>query len=505
MLQQSSFGASLAILALFLIDSSLSIRTITYVDIDGVHNRDDHKYSLINNHHLNKRDVDQPAPPKSSSIFEEFTRVLNSTDPPEFPTELTEEQKKLTKNNTQTDNHTYYNITYLYEPAITNSYWINMKDIKESVRHEMLSNAHRRAATIRLSFKFPFYGHKIENVTIATGGFLFLGDAVHTWLAATQYIAPLMANFNTSINSDSSIYYYDNKTSFTVQWDNVYLQEVTVNSSQNDTNGKPIRNVIEKPFSFQATLKDSGDIIFVYKQIPFEISKINEEKHPVKVGISDAYIIDRTIFFIRRKTIYEYHKAELKSKQITNNTVIYFKAILTCNSLTDCQTCTTKLNATFDCQWCEATKKCSDGYDRHRQEWLKNKCDDNAHSSTSKCTLSDQTAKEEHSGTGSDSSSIFNQGVKPLIPVNNNDISNSNPSSTNQEKLKSKTINGKEQNKQSRKGSFAFMFILMCLVVMIGYWGMYAYMNPQSKPGQFLIKYRRPSQWRFNNNNSESG
>ena len=296
-------------------------------------------------------------------------------------------------------------------------------------------------------------------------------------MAATQYIAPLMANFNTSINQDSSIYYYDNKTTFTVQWDNVYLQEVTVNSSQNDATGKPIRNTIDKPFSFQATLKDTGDIIFVYKQIPFEISKINEEKHPVKVGISDAYIIDRTIFFIRRKTIYEYHKAELKSKQITNNTVVYFKAIPTCNSLTDCQSCTTKLSTNFECQWCEATKKCSDGYDRHRQEWLKNKCDDHA---VNKCSAisPDQINKEsDHSATG-DSSAIINSGVKPLIPVNNNDL-NSNPTANQQEKLKSKTGNGKDSNRQSRKSGIAFLFIIMCLIVMISYWAMYAYKNPQ--------------------------
>lgn len=110
---------------------------------------------------------------------------------------------------------------------------------------------------------------------------------------------------------------------FVIQWDNVYLQGVTINSSTAD--GKPTRDTIDKPFSFQTNLKANGDIIFSYKQIPYDISKINEEKHPVKVGISDAYIIDRTIFFIRRKTIYEYHKAELKHKEITNGTVIYFK------------------------------------------------------------------------------------------------------------------------------------------------------------------------------------
>lgn len=63
---------------------------------------------------------------------------------------------------------------------------------------------------MKLSFDFPFYGHLIRNVTIATGGFLYMGEYVHSWLAATQYIAPLMANFDTSLSNDSYIKYWDN-------------------------------------------------------------------------------------------------------------------------------------------------------------------------------------------------------------------------------------------------------------------------------------------------------
>ena len=61
-----------------------------------------------------------------------------------------------------------------------------------------------------LTFDFPFYGHLVKNVTIATGGFLYTGDYVHSWLAATQYIAPLMANFDTSISNESFVKYADN-------------------------------------------------------------------------------------------------------------------------------------------------------------------------------------------------------------------------------------------------------------------------------------------------------
>ena len=59
-------------------------------------------------------------------------------------------------------------------------------------------------------YSFPFYGHDVRNITIATGGFLYTGDYVHSWLAATQYIAPLMANFDTSSSPNSKIRYADN-------------------------------------------------------------------------------------------------------------------------------------------------------------------------------------------------------------------------------------------------------------------------------------------------------
>lgn len=41
-------------------------------------------------------------------------------------------------------------------------------------------------------------------------GFLYMGDYLHNWIAATQYIAPLMANFDTSLSKESLIKYADN-------------------------------------------------------------------------------------------------------------------------------------------------------------------------------------------------------------------------------------------------------------------------------------------------------
>lgn len=49
-------------------------------------------------------------------------------------------------------------------------------------------------------------------------------------------------------------------------------------------------------FTFSVTLYNTGDITFAYKNIPMAIDAIKDEKHPVKIGLSDAYIIDKTIY-----------------------------------------------------------------------------------------------------------------------------------------------------------------------------------------------------------------
>ena len=153
---------------------------------------------------------------------------------------------------------------------------------------------------MQLSFDFPFYGHPVRNVTVATGGFLYTGEYVHSWLAATQYIAPLMANFDTSLSNDSFVKFSDNGlflinckkysnylftdffvgTTFTVLWENVTLQE----------------RLQDGRFTFSASLHSNGDIVFAYYSVPMRIEAIQDDRHPVKVGLSDAYIIDKTIF-----------------------------------------------------------------------------------------------------------------------------------------------------------------------------------------------------------------
>lgn len=96
------------------------------------------------------------------------------------------------------------------------------------------------------------------------------------------------------------------------------------------------------PFTFSASLYADGDIVFGYYFLPIEIEQIEDgefknmpyflckmanaedfqDKHPVKVGVSDAYIIDKTVYHARRKTIFEYHRVNFPGPRISNFTTI---------------------------------------------------------------------------------------------------------------------------------------------------------------------------------------
>ncbi|CAM2108857.1 unnamed protein product [Caretta caretta] len=261
------------------------------------------------------------------------------------------------------DNHSYY-MSRFYGPgeARTKELWIDMAEANRSqVKvHGILSNTHRQASRVILSFDFPFYGHHLRQITIATGGFIFMGDVIHRMLTATQYIAPLMANFNPSYSRNSTIKYFDNGTVFVVQWDKVYLH------GKEDIGS----------FTFQAALHSEGRIIFGYKEIPMSVLEISATQHPVKAGLSDAFMLlnpSPDVPESRRRTIYEYHRVELDTSKVTSVSAVEFTPLPTCLQHQSCDVCVTS-ELTFNCSWCHVLQRCSSGFDRYREEWLSHGC-----------------------------------------------------------------------------------------------------------------------------------
>lgn len=56
-----------------------------------------------------------------------------------------------------------------------------------------------------------------------------------------------------------------------VEWRNVHLQRNESDKSPSD------------PFTFQAILRQNGDVTFAYKSVPLDINSIKDHDHPVKV------------------------------------------------------------------------------------------------------------------------------------------------------------------------------------------------------------------------------
>uniref|UniRef100_A0A224XK12 Putative extracellular protein tem7 n=1 Tax=Panstrongylus lignarius TaxID=156445 RepID=A0A224XK12_9HEMI len=381
----------------------------------------------------------------------------------DFPKDIT--NSTLVKNNItekQVDNHFYYNSTFIVDPGIAKHYWVDMDSKKDVIINKMLSTSYRKAATVKLSFEFPFFGHLIQKVTIATGGFLYTGDYIHAWLAATQYIAPLMANFDTGLSEQSVVRYTDNGTAFTVEWDRVRLQD-------NSEAGQ---------FTFQVSLYKNGDIAFVYKDIPILIDTIEDCLHPVKVGISDAYIIDKNIFLLRRKTIYEYHRVSFKREDIKNWTVVYMTALPTCLDYTDCGSCLGD-DTMHVCKWCATVNRCSSGYDRGRQDWLVHSCEHTAVNVTSECAASN--------------ASVIRVREHLIVGKNVASDSSSGDAVHSQAATDMSMANTGKSGHLGHSGLLGLLFFILTISG-LGLWLFYAYRNPHTASGQVLIKYR-PSQW----------
>lgn len=241
----------------------------------------------------------------------------------------------------------------------TEELWVDLSASQVRI-HGILSNAHRQAARVALSFDFPFYGHDLRQIIIATGGFIFMGEMTHRMLTATQYVAPLMANFDPSFSSNSTVRYSDNGNLFVVQWDKVRLK---------DREGEGV-------FTFQTVLHKNGTIVFNYREIPVPVEKMNSTEHPVKVGLSDAFMAfvpSSQASGPKQRTIYEYHRVEVDSTKIVNRSAFEFIPLPTCSQHTTCELCMTS-NLTAGCGWCNTVQRCSDGIDRHRQEWLDFNC-----------------------------------------------------------------------------------------------------------------------------------
>ncbi|XP_074553016.1 plexin domain-containing protein 1-like [Halichoeres trimaculatus] len=284
--------------------------------------------------------------------------------------------------------------SYGPEDKRTKELWVDMNDARygEVRVHAILSNSYKQAVRVALSFAFPFYGHYLRQITIATGGFIFTGEIIHRMLTATQYIAPLMGNFDPSYSKDSTVQYLDNGEVFVVQWEQVRLP------GKESAGG----------FTFQAALHKSGTITFSYRDVPLSLDVISSADHSVKAGLSDAFMVTTPQPTDgESQTIYEYHRVEIDTTKITNYSAVEFTALPTCLQHDSCEACLSS-DQPSGCSWCNVLQRCSDGMDRHRQEWLDFGCSEES---------KDRTCEDYHRADSSTGSSITPEDEAPLTSI----------------------------------------------------------------------------------------
>ncbi|KAM6295479.1 plexin domain-containing protein 1 [Aegotheles albertisi] len=379
------------------------------------------------------------------------------------------------------DNHSYY-VSRIYGPGDTHlrELWVDMAAANRSqVKiHGILSNTHRQASRIILSFDFPFYGHLLRQVTIATGGFIFMGDVIHRMLTATQYIAPLMANFNPSYSRDSTVQYLDNGTVFVVQWDKVYLQ------------GKEDMG----SFTFQAALHSTGRIVFGYKEIPVPVLQISATQHPVKAGLSDAFMVlnpSPDVPESRRRTIYEYHRVELDTSKITNMSAVEFTPLPTCLQHQSCEMCVTS-ELTFNCSWCHVLQRCSSGFDRYREEWLSYGC---GQSDEKTC---EDLAEGDHYSAPPESFSLLDEDVTTsMSSLFIDSLTTEDDTKLNQyagSEGVASSLPAKKAGAPIHTGTIVGIVLAVLLIAVIILAGIYINSHPTSNAALFFIE-RRPHHW----------
>ena len=256
------------------------------------------------------------------------------------------------------DNHTYYQANFFSaDTSKFDELWVDLS--KNTSHHVSLSDSYR--TFIKIPFQLPFYGHTLSSVAITTSGFISTYDVYHRFLQLTQYIAPFSADFNPSQNSESRIYYQADSDRLIVQWDNMTLHN-RENLGQ---------------FSFEAIVLRNGTIYFLYEDIPVLLNETRSPTYVSLIGVADAYIVEFLRGSMPIRIVYNYHRVFLGEGIRLSGAVYQLDPLPNCvtgESFEECRNLSCYTN--FDCGWCNAVGRCSDGIDRHRQSWIDNGCNE---------------------------------------------------------------------------------------------------------------------------------
>jgi len=252
------------------------------------------------------------------------------------------------------DHHKYYTLS-VYQNNALKTFDDNFIDMENAELKHGLSNTMVGAESISPLFSFPFYGHLVDEFYITTHGFLSLSPRLHDYIYKTQYIAPLRIKLDPSRSNSSTISVLSLPDRLTVEWSNVSVMAMAEHPSGGS-------------FTFQLTLRPSGDITFVYIEVQPVLTTAALYDHEPVAGISDA-------FLLHGSELHLYNKINIDNIDINTRTVAVFTAQPTCVGQESKAACLhLRASSNFSCAWCEAAGQCSDGADRLREQWNQHEC-----------------------------------------------------------------------------------------------------------------------------------
>ncbi|CAB3381081.1 Hypothetical predicted protein [Cloeon dipterum] len=233
--------------------------------------------------------------------------------------------------------------------------WKNLEGV-ENVKNLSADQFVLGKTLINLPFGLQLFDLNVTRVAVTKEGTIQSADPSVNWTIAPLNADIGMARCNISYLIQDKIIY--------VQWNNFRFNH---------------KKFEKHELSFQVRLGERGEIDFVYKEVPFNLTDLRGECLKDKFGIT--YDHEELFKVPPYNETYELgFLMDLKAYEVKNGTVVRFLPSDWCMGQKNCHDCTETgfyltSNQIARCSWCPAIEKCSSTRDSLLHVWKEYNCE----------------------------------------------------------------------------------------------------------------------------------
>ncbi|CAB3387491.1 Hypothetical predicted protein [Cloeon dipterum] len=267
-------------------------------------------------------------------------------------------KEEITYDSIETDKYYSMNMKFVnYSDNDSGLFWKNMES-EENVTKLSDDQFTDGEVLINLPFGFPFFDLIVTRVAVTKQGTVQAADPSVNWT-----IAPLNAKFGLT-RCKISYFFQDNNVY--VQWNNFRFDHEYYK---------------QRDFSFQVRLGARGEIDFVYRRVPYNLTVLQETCDCLEDKFGVMFSHQESFKVFPYKETYELgFSMDFEKYEVKQGTVVRFFPADWCMGQKNCYDCTKTgyhltSNQTARCSWCPAIQKCSSTRDSLRRMWKENKCD----------------------------------------------------------------------------------------------------------------------------------